>query len=152
MNSDVCEIFVNCDVTCDWLCWMMYYLGLYVGWIEILCDTRWTTRFIWAQVWWFDCLGGCYYTCALINWMVLLQHAHPCASPRCGVLSKLLFFAFFPHYWKARFCSIYSMFRDFANPSWESSRAYLDVPPCNFWCGCIGQIKRFQGSNVGWLL
>ena len=73
VNSDVCEIFVNYDVTCDWLCWIMYDLGLYVGWIGILHDTRQNTRFIWAQVWWFDCLGGCYCTCALINWMLLLH-------------------------------------------------------------------------------
>ena len=57
-----------------WLvCWIMYDLGLYVGWFEILHDTWWTTGFIWAQVWWFDCLGGCYCTYALINWTVLLQ-------------------------------------------------------------------------------
>ena len=74
VNSDVCEIFVNCDVTCDWLCWIMYDLGLYVGWIKILHDTRQNTRFIWAQVWWFDRLSGCYCTCALINWTVLLQN------------------------------------------------------------------------------
>ena len=73
VNSDVCEIFVNYDVTCDWLCWIMYDLGLYVGWIEILHDTRWTTEFIWVQVWWFDYLGGCYCTYALINWTVLWQ-------------------------------------------------------------------------------
>ena len=30
-NPDVCEIFVNCDVTCDWLCRIMYDLGLYIG-------------------------------------------------------------------------------------------------------------------------
>ena len=75
VNSDVCEIFVNYYVTCDWLCWIMYDFGLYVGWIKILRDTRWTTGFIWAQVWWFDYLGGCYCTCALINWTVLWQGA-----------------------------------------------------------------------------
>ena len=31
---DTCELFVNCDVTCDWLCWIMYDLGLF----EILRD------------------------------------------------------------------------------------------------------------------
>ena len=59
-----------------WLvCWIMYDLGLYVGWFEILRDTRRTTGFILAQVWWFDCLGDCYCTCALINWTILLQLA-----------------------------------------------------------------------------
>ena len=57
-----------------WLvCWIMCDLGLYVGWFKILRDTRWTTGFIWAQVWWFDCLSGCYCTCALINWTVQLH-------------------------------------------------------------------------------
>ena len=57
-----------------WLvCWIMYDLGLYVGWFEILHDTRRTIGFLWAQVWWFDYLDGCYCICALMNWMVLLQ-------------------------------------------------------------------------------
>ena len=34
---------------------------------------HWTIRFIWAQVWRFDRFGDCYYTCALINWTVLLH-------------------------------------------------------------------------------
>ena len=34
---------------------------------------HWTTRFIWVQVWQFDRFGDCYYTCALINWTVLLH-------------------------------------------------------------------------------
>jgi hypothetical protein len=56
-----------------WLvCWIMYNLGLYIGWFEVLHDTQWTTRFIWAQVWQFNCSGGCYCTCALINWTILL--------------------------------------------------------------------------------
>ena len=29
---------MNCDVTCDWLCSIMYDLGLYVGLFEILRD------------------------------------------------------------------------------------------------------------------
>ena len=35
---DTCELFVNCDVTCDLLCWIVYDLSLYVGWFEILHD------------------------------------------------------------------------------------------------------------------
>ena len=35
---DACELFVNRDVTCDLLCWIMYDVGLYVGWFEILRD------------------------------------------------------------------------------------------------------------------
>ena len=29
VNSDVCEKIVNCYVTYDWLCWIMYDLGLF---------------------------------------------------------------------------------------------------------------------------
>ena len=32
------ELFVHYDVTCDWLCWIMYDLGLYVGLFEIPRD------------------------------------------------------------------------------------------------------------------
>jgi len=35
---DTCELFVNYDVTCDWLCWIMYDLDLYVDLFEILRD------------------------------------------------------------------------------------------------------------------
>ena len=38
VNSDVCEILVNYDVTCDLLCWIMYDLGFYVGLFEIPHD------------------------------------------------------------------------------------------------------------------
>ena len=60
------------DVTC----------GLFVEscTILVLCDLVWnptwfhqTTGFIWVQVWWFDHFGYCNCTCALINFMVLLQ-------------------------------------------------------------------------------
>ena len=29
---------MNCNVTCDWLCLIMYDLGLYIGLFEILRD------------------------------------------------------------------------------------------------------------------
>ena len=48
VNSDVWELFCEPVVTYDWLCWIMYDLGLYVGSIKILHDTQWTTGFIWA--------------------------------------------------------------------------------------------------------
>jgi len=68
-------LWTRCNI---WIvCWIMYDLGLYVGWFEILRDARRTTGFIWSQLWWFDCLSGCYCTCALINWMVLLHVPHP---------------------------------------------------------------------------
>ena len=38
VNSDVCEKIVNYDVICDWLCWIMYDLGLYVGLFKIPHD------------------------------------------------------------------------------------------------------------------
>ena len=72
VNYDVCEIFVNCDVTCDWLYWIsMILICILVVWDPSWF--RWTTGFIWAQVWRFDRFGDCYCTCALINWMVLWQ-------------------------------------------------------------------------------
>ena len=71
-NSDVWEIFVNYDVTCDLLCWIsMILVCMLVVWDPSwFC---WTTRFIWAQVWRFDRFGDCYCNCALINWTVQWQ-------------------------------------------------------------------------------
>ena len=76
LNSDVWEIFMNGDVTCDWLCWISTIL---VCMLVVSDPSRfhWTTRFIWAQVWWFDHFGDYYCTYALINWTVLWHLPSP---------------------------------------------------------------------------
>jgi hypothetical protein len=53
--GELCMILIVC-----WLVWNSLWF-------------RQTTGFIWDQIWWFDHFGGCYCTCASINWMVLLQ-------------------------------------------------------------------------------
>jgi hypothetical protein len=76
VNFDVCEILVNylrpwcnmcliyvesCMILVEcWLIWNMLWFHQTIG-------------FIWAKLWQFDHFGDCYRTCALINWMVLLQ-------------------------------------------------------------------------------
>ena len=70
--------FVSCGLyveSCTILvvCWQLF---------EIHRDTRWTTEFIWAQVWQCDRFGGCHCTCALINWSIL---PHPSTKNRGAV-------------------------------------------------------------------
>ena len=62
------------DVTCGLLCWIMYDLGCMRVGLKSFVVQR-TTGFIWVQVWRFDHSGDCCCTCALINWLVLLQLA-----------------------------------------------------------------------------
>ena len=78
------ELLVNlCNM---WLVfWILYDLGCVIGLFKILCDTWWTTGFIWAQVWQCDRFGGCHCTCALINWSV-----QPHIQPLIDVISKQL--------------------------------------------------------------
>ena len=51
--------------------WFVYWFVWDPSWFH------WTTGFVWAQVWRFDCFGDLYCTCVLRNWTVLL---HSCIA------------------------------------------------------------------------
>jgi hypothetical protein len=71
---DVWELLMN---YCNKWCVMLnhYDLGCSRFGLKSLVIS-WTTRVIWAEVWEFNLFGGCFWTCALIIWMVP-WHAHP---------------------------------------------------------------------------